>query len=372
MRIRSILSVAVCALLCVSAGVNACSVPVFRYALERFDASLYRAVVFTNGPLSPKQKELADALKTLAAGENAAANVEIEIVDLSAPGAEKPEWTPSAGTPLPWLVVGYPNGKLSQPAWAGPFETEAVRGLFDSPARREIVSRLLKGDSAVFLLLEGGNKKEDDAAEALLKKSTEEMQKTLKLPEVDDDEGPQRLMADLPLKIAFSILRISANDPAEKLFAQTLLNSREPDKQPRPVVFPIFGRGHALADLAGERLSAETLAEAGEFICGACTCTYKEQMPGLDLLVAADWKALGSGKVVQDVPPALRGLPALAEAAAGMQPSAPASAVPLAAPKGTLTAFTLNISLLAVLGAVVLLVVIAGIALSIFGKKRPM
>ncbi|MCY3021656.1 MAG: hypothetical protein NTW87_21800 [Planctomycetota bacterium] len=158
---RLILPLLAGALSLVSTPTEACSIPVFRYALERFQADPYRAVVFHRGPLTPQEKELADALKALTEGQGAQANAEVEFVDLAAAtdAARKPEWTPPEGTALPWLVLTYPDGPLSSPAWAGPFKADALRGLFDSPARREIAARLLKkGESAVFVLLESGQK----------------------------------------------------------------------------------------------------------------------------------------------------------------------------------------------------------------------
>ena len=40
----------------------ACSVPVFRYALERWPPDTYRYVIFHNGPLTPEQQTLVDQL----------------------------------------------------------------------------------------------------------------------------------------------------------------------------------------------------------------------------------------------------------------------------------------------------------------------
>ena len=39
-----------------SSAAQACSVPVFRYALERWPADAYRLVIFHNGPLSAEQQ----------------------------------------------------------------------------------------------------------------------------------------------------------------------------------------------------------------------------------------------------------------------------------------------------------------------------
>jgi hypothetical protein len=59
-----------------------------------------------------------------------------------------------------------------------------------------------------------------------------------------------------------------------------------------PVVFPIFGQGRALYALVGEGIKHETIDRAATFLIGKCSCEVKEQNPGFDLLLAADWKAL--------------------------------------------------------------------------------
>ena len=61
---------------------NACSVPVFRYALERWQPDTFQALVLHRGSLSDEQKELIDALER-SEGKNRA-NVELVTVDLDA------------------------------------------------------------------------------------------------------------------------------------------------------------------------------------------------------------------------------------------------------------------------------------------------
>ena len=57
--------------------------------------------------------------------------------------------------------------------------------MIDSPARREAARRLLRGDSIVFLLLEGRDKKANDAAAKLLGESMAGLQKSVRLPAPD-------------------------------------------------------------------------------------------------------------------------------------------------------------------------------------------
>ena len=69
----------------------------------------------------------------------------------------------SAARESPWLVVHYPaSATTTAPIWQGPLTDDAVAGLLQSPCRRDLVRRLLAGDSAVWMLLEGGDRKTDD------------------------------------------------------------------------------------------------------------------------------------------------------------------------------------------------------------------
>jgi hypothetical protein len=95
----------------------------------------------------------------------------------------------------------------------------------------------------------------------------------------------------LPLRVAFSTLRVRRDDPAEKYLVAMLLNmAGEDEKVQRPVVYPVFGRGRILAVLAGKGITAEAIQEVGEFLCNGCTCNIKGQLPGADLLMAVDWQ----------------------------------------------------------------------------------
>ena len=52
-------------LLCNPSVSDACSVPVFRYALELWPPDEYEVVLFHEGPLTEEQKQLFDKIKPL-------------------------------------------------------------------------------------------------------------------------------------------------------------------------------------------------------------------------------------------------------------------------------------------------------------------
>ena len=243
----------------------------------------------------------------------------------------KPAWTPPKTAKLPWLAVTLPGDDAS-PLWSAPLEIQDLPRLVDSPARRQIVKRLLGGESAVFLLLESGRKEEDAKIAKLLTTTIAKMQKDLALPA---DDGTGRPQSDLPLRIAFSVLAVRRDDPAEALLVkivESALEQSNPKKRKEA-----SGRSSARSSAGdaswarspGKDLTAETIEAACQFLCGACACTLKGELAGTDLLLTADWDALLENRVVRDDPPALRSLGALAEAARAAA-VAPAAAGPIA------------------------------------------
>jgi hypothetical protein len=154
--------------------------------------------------------------------------------------------------------------------------------------RQEIVRRLAAGETAVWLVLESGDAAKDRAARELLTQELKRLESELKLPPIDPgDDAPGRP----ELKIAFSVLSVPRNQNEEAPLAAMLLHS-EPDLAERtdPLVFPVFGQGRALWPLVGAGITPENITRNAGFLVGSCSCEVKEQNPGFDLLLAADWK----------------------------------------------------------------------------------
>jgi hypothetical protein len=57
-------------------------------------------------------------------------------------------------------------------------------------------------------------------------------------------------------------------------------------------VVPVIGRGRAVSAIPASRVAEDTVEAFAEFICGQCSCEVKEQNPGIDLLMAADWDVI--------------------------------------------------------------------------------
>ncbi len=278
------------------AAVPVCKIPVFRYALERWPSSPYVALVFHRGPLDEASAKVLDGLR------NSPANITFEKVDVD--GSMDPTvrkvWETQKSNPLPWVTVLLPSADET-PVWAGKLEAEPLGVLVDSPARREIVKRIMSAESAVWLLIESGEKERDEAAAAMLSAELSRLEKTIELPVLGEDDPPLR--SSLPLKLAFSVLRISRTDPAERAFADLLLRGYK--GPPSAIVVPVVGRARAVWALAGEALKPESVADLAEFVTGSCSCEVKELNPGFDLLVSADWDALLELGAAPEEPPPL-------------------------------------------------------------------
>jgi hypothetical protein len=324
--------------------VLACSVPVFRYALERWSADDFRIIVFHQGAPTPAQAGWVRDLDRPGLAGRLSANLTLRTVDLTTTtdAALLRFWQPLANTtPLPAMVLLYPPGfGLPKPAWKGPLTGENVSQLLDSPARREIAGRLLRGESAVWVMLDSGDLKLDTPAAQRLEARLRHLESTLQLPELSPADVGEGAVAAAQgqLRIAFSLLRVSRQNPAEAVLVSMLLNTEEDLAAARePMVFPVFGRGRVLYALVGPGINDETIDEAGGFLTGACSCIVKEQNPGSDLLLSVDWTRLVEPLIKSDaeLPP----LPGLAEFAAVKSTvgAPPRTAAGASAPTGSAT-----------------------------------
>jgi hypothetical protein len=315
-----------------SPAARACTVPVFRYALERWPADPYDLLIFHGGPLSDEESARVNAIRERALDERSPGNLQVRLVDLETtlPAAARKFWDKHQGDTLPWGVLLYPmRAESREVIWRGPITTSTAGLLLDSPKRREIARRILEGDSVVWVLLESGNKTRDEAAATTLATQLAEFEDMLELPfgldEEEEEEGdfadvelidpgvlnPSSMLSTLPLHIAFSMIRVTRDDPSERLLVD-MLTRTEPDLveyTSMPMAFAIFGRGRALPALVGRGINRNMIGGASQFLTGACSCEIKAFCPGTDLLMAVNWEGVLADWVsVDDAFPALTGV----------------------------------------------------------------
>ncbi len=270
----------------------ACSIPVFRYAMERWPADYYEAVLIHRGQLTEDQKQLLNELRQEDSEVEAFLNLRVVEVNLAEVPEEKVKSLlgPNLPETLPELVLWYPwqRGR-TPPVWQGRLTPSTVAALLQSPTRQKLAERLIEGQTAVWVFIESGNADKDKAALRLLEQELETVIRELKeeaesMP--DDLDSPE-------LTYEFSILPFSRSDPNEHMLLTLLLNS-EPDLDEysdEPIIFPVFGRGRALYALVGEGITMDNIRETIAFLIGPCGCEIKMMNPGVDLLMAANWDA---------------------------------------------------------------------------------
>ena len=182
--------------------------------------------------------------------------------------------------------------------------------------RRELRQRLLTGQTAVWVLLASGDSAKDEEAVRTLVESMKAAQEKLKLPggvitqeEAGQFSSPKLhenadvLQSDLPLRIEFSLLRLSRTNLEEAALIH-MLTHLEPDLDSyakEPMAFPVFGRGRALEPLIGRGIHPDNIMEVSSYLCGACSCEIKDQNPGIDLLLAANWDPVDNAPKIETV-----------------------------------------------------------------------
>ena len=306
----------------------ACQVPVFRYALERWQNDPYQVFIVSEGELVGEAKAAFEHLRAIEDDFKSPANVYSEKIDLSKEPGDSPlrQHVREGKIELPAILLYYPDDRLKYPPiWTAPATKPHVQALAVSPVRTEIIRRILTGDSAVWVFVECGDKALDDAAYLQLQKHIKEASKELVLPEgvIAADKAQEAidkgqlfdqsnvLRSEIPLKLAFSQLRVSRNDAAEQPFLQMLLHCESDlgEFKAEPMVFPVFGRGRALG------ITLDNVWDYCAYITGACSCEVKKQNPGVDLLTALDWDAVieGSQIIIDKVLPPLEGVASLLE-----------------------------------------------------------
>jgi hypothetical protein len=288
---QSVFGAVVAALVLLPGLANACDVPVFRYALEEWVADYYEAVLIQPGADTARQADPNSLLQSQGRAADLV-NVHFSTVNLGSSTPEQVKKLLGGEVPkkLPALALWYPMHRgRTPPFWVGEFKPDMIPALIQSPKRKELATRLTKGDSAVWVLVESGNASKDKAA---LKVLNDELKKAT--PMLKQEMAPLLDASQTPgLKIKFSTLSISRSDPNERFLVASLLNS-EPDLQKyadEPILFPVFGRGRALYALVGKGINVDNIDEALGFLTGPCSCQIKMWNPGVDLPMAVDWDA---------------------------------------------------------------------------------
>lgn len=304
MRITTQIAPVLVMVLVISHIASACSIPVFRYARDRWNTDLYRVTIFHDGPIEGDNFE---RCRTIAAESRVrynaeflgeiddqveTANISVGFVDVT--GEMDPVtqrlWKAQRTDNLPWVDVRYPKSKSgTHTLFRGPLGAFDVALFCGSPVLEETDALLAGGASAVWVFLESGDGRADRKAVKRLRKALEKSEEEIELPKIDQQDAEEYLSSDNQpaLRIDFPMVTLKRNEKEDAGFIHQLIRS-EPALAKyldKPLAFPVFGKARILYALAGEGINTSNVKNANSFLCGPCACTIKEQNPGIDLLV---------------------------------------------------------------------------------------
>ncbi len=344
---------------------ESCSVPVFRYALERWKPDPYKGVFIYRGEITKKDQALLQQLEEAALNPEHPLNLRIRPAEVGAFSEDKLRELLKGPIPenLPSLAIWYPEqmGKAA-PLWTLQLTPASLKALADSPKRRELTESLIRGESIVWIFVPSGNAGKDEQARAFLRRELAQALDSLSQTPFFVPSGASKKK----LVHGFPILTLSRTDPAEKFFLEMLLGSESDlyEHKSEPMVFPVFGRGRLLGCLFGEYINEKNVQGVISYLTGACSCEVKAQNPGKDLLLSAFWDRVVMGELfVTDEDP----LPELTS----VMPASPRPVSKMAVPPEKPPSRTGIFKIYGItLGSAVFVVLFAGLILSRRRKEK--
>ena len=311
---------------------QACNVPAFRYALERWPADSYHIRVYhRTGP----QGAAFELLQKGASERDGAANYSLKGIDVTKPEGKALAEQRSI-VAYPWVEIYYPiHSQVRTPVWSGPLTLDRAKRILNSPRRSRLAQTLLSGEVAVWILIRSGHDQKDRRALESLKTHLDRASATLRIPDTgaDVNGNPVEVTDFKTYPVRFGLMEIAHDDPDEDLLVSALLKS-EPDlgRYGEPMAFPVFGRGRALYALVGDGIQEKNIREACQSMLAWCSCQIKALSPGTDLLISADWSRPFGGRMVKDPELPLTGLSAFLQDQESAQTAVPRRAPEPAGP----------------------------------------
>ena len=267
--------------------------------MYRWEPAPYEIYYFHDKPLDEQATQIQKLVKAVSESEEKPAN--IFFVDASLtddpelkriPPDVRKTWKDQQNPPVPSYMVVTPYGRS---LFQGALDEATLKALLDSPARTQVAKQLADGCAGVLIQVTGKDAAASEAAEKVTKELIADVgagKIELYLPPGMEDtaEGDgEQAKSGLPL----GYVKVARDDPAEKWLIDSLLSMEEDltsdEYAGQPMIFAVFGRGRALPPFVGKGITRDNLLECVYFLTGACSCTVKDQNPGMDLLFAENW-----------------------------------------------------------------------------------
>ncbi|MFC4990812.1 hypothetical protein [Rubritalea tangerina] len=194
----------------------ACQVPVFRYALERWETDKYALYLVTPKPLSAEQTQLAE--KIIAAQDTT--NFELNSIVLEGLSERELWQLPEIDTSItePTLMLFAPaKTQQTKPLYTTSFTGSGFQQLVTSPVRKQLVKKLIAGTSCIWIVIHNNKPQEALAIQQDLDKHLAKIETKIEIADavVETDERhtiddstdlDDVLRSSIPLKIEFGSL----------------------------------------------------------------------------------------------------------------------------------------------------------------------
>jgi len=298
---------AVAVWLAMAARGSACDTPVYRYAMYRWTPLPYEVYCLHHGKLPKADQDLHKAVAEEGPG-GSIANVYVTPVDLdqkkaldAVPEPVKAIWKAHAGkSPARYVVMAPWGAELL----VGDLDLAAARAIVESPVRSEIGRKFDEGHGVVLLLVNGKEAQEnariETACRAVMAKAEagrlfdEPRPDSGSIPPERPEEAGIQAVPDNPQpNLRIGLVQLDRANAGEQWLLK-MLTAMAPDLEKsahEPMLFAIYGRGRAMPPGIGQEVNAESLTELLRFLADRCSCTIKDQNPGLDLLMRWDWES---------------------------------------------------------------------------------
>jgi hypothetical protein len=292
----------------ITAASWACSTPVYRYAMYRWQRAPYEVFYLHKGETPAKDAAVNKALAALSPdgpAKGKTANVRftsLDVSDKAVLAALPPELLDTLkkhkDRPLPWHVV-------YTPSWTelhvGRLDENAAKTLIDSPSRKKMHKSLAGGAPCVLVLVPGKDEALNASARkhiATTIKNAAQGKFTPPADPLDEPLGqppagpkPEGVKAK-PKLPSVATMTVNRDDPQEQWLIRCLMQAEGDLRQfsDDTMVFAVYGRARVMPPCIGKGITPENLGDYVVFSMGPCSCEVKDQNPGMDLLSNYDWQ----------------------------------------------------------------------------------
>ena len=278
----------------------ACDTPVYRYAMYKWQPRPYELYYFHNGPKeADAAKSFHDEIEDQANDQERPANIFLATIDLSEdkaldklPRDVQKRWTEREDQSTPQYLLVSPDGAE---VYFGDLTLDDFTAMTMSAACASAAQQLASGKTGLLMLLtcedEAANQRAEGEVKKLLK-SIADGEVSLYISPTQNAPGILNKKEVEKPKHEVGYVKVAANDPKEKWLVRMLMSIEDDlyDFTKEPMVFGVYGRVRALPPYIGKGIVSESLLDCVDFMTGACSCTVRDQNPGVDLMLRYDWE----------------------------------------------------------------------------------